>query len=227
MQFKGFKPEAMKKIQGSLGFQGYAEDFDKYLEDNPDKKAAMDTYEKKAIEMMNGGVVLGYANGGSTTAKITDNQGAAARTDATGATFSTTTDADGQDTTTASQTIGQEMVNQAYNPMLPQGGQVDAYGTVAGTDTIVGDRDALDEINVTADQRTKANVAKDIGPKGPRLTKMEYINQLMKDTGMTISQARVAADKGKDSWANYIAQYEATPDPTTTCLLYTSPSPRD
>ena len=216
MQFKGFKPEAMKKIQGSLGFQGYAEDFDKYLEDNPDKKAAMDTYEKKAIEMMNGGVVLGYANGGSTTAKITDNQGAAARTDATGATFSTTTDADGQDTTTASQTIGQEMVNQAYNPMLPQGGQVDAYGTVAGTDTIVGDRDALDEINVTADQRTKANVAKDIGPKGPRLTKMEYINQLMKDTGMTISQARVAADKGKDSWANYIAQYEATPDPTTT-----------
>ena len=216
MQFKGFKPEAMKKIQGSLGFQGYAEDFDKYLEDNPDKKAAMDTYEKKAIEMMNGGVVLGYANGGSTTAKITDNQGAAARTDATGATFSTTTDADGQDTTTASQTIGQEMVNQAYNPMLPQGGQVDAYGTVAGTDTIVGDRDALDEINVTADQRTKANVAKDIGPKGPRLTKMEYINQLMKDTGMTISQARVAADKGKDSWANYIAQYEATPDPTVT-----------
>ena len=216
IQFEGFKPEAMKKIQGKLGFQGYPDEFDAYLEQNPDKNATMDTYEKKAIEMMNGGVVLGYANGGSTTAKITDNQGAAARTDATGATFSTTTDADGQDTTTASQTIGQEMVNQAYNPMLPQGGQVDAYGTVAGTDTIVGDRDALDEINVTADQRTKANVAKDIGPKGPRLTKMEYINQLMKDTGMTISQARVAADKGKDSWANYIAQYEATPDPTTT-----------
>ena len=39
MQFKGFKPEAMKKIQGALGFQGYAEDFDKYLEDNPDKKS--------------------------------------------------------------------------------------------------------------------------------------------------------------------------------------------
>ena len=48
MQFKGFKPEAMKKIQGSLGFQGYAEEFDKYLEDNPDKKAIMDTYEQKA-----------------------------------------------------------------------------------------------------------------------------------------------------------------------------------
>ena len=212
MQFKGFKPEAMKKIQGSLGFQGYAEDFDKYLEDNPDKKAAMDTYEKKAIEMMNGGVVLGYANGGSTTTKITDNQGAAARTDATGATFSTDTEGQG----TASQTIGQEMVNQAYNPMLPQGGQVDAYGTVAGTDTIVDPRTSLDDVSVTADQRTQANVAKDIGPKGPRLTKMEYINQLMKDTGMTISQARVAADKGKDSWSNYIAQYEATPDPTVT-----------
>ena len=64
MQFKGFKPEAMKKIQGALGFQGYAEDFDKYLEDNPDKKATMDSYNKKAVQMMNGGIVMGYANGG-------------------------------------------------------------------------------------------------------------------------------------------------------------------
>ena len=57
MQFKGFKPEAMKKIQGALGFQGYAEDFDKYLEDNP--------YNKKAVQMMQGGYVKGYANGGA------------------------------------------------------------------------------------------------------------------------------------------------------------------
>ena len=68
MQFKGFKPEAMKKIQGSLGFQGYAEEFDKYLEDNPDKKAMMDMYEQKAIEMVNGGYVKGYANGGDADA---------------------------------------------------------------------------------------------------------------------------------------------------------------
>jgi len=65
MQFKGFKPEAMKKIQGALGFQGYAEDFDKYLEDNPDKKAIMDSYNKKAVQMMQGGYVKGYANGGA------------------------------------------------------------------------------------------------------------------------------------------------------------------
>ena len=71
MQFKGFKPEAMKKIQGSLGFQGYAEEFDKYLEDNPDKKAMMDNYKQKAIEMMNGGIVLGYANGGNVDASMT------------------------------------------------------------------------------------------------------------------------------------------------------------
>ena len=69
MQFKGFKPEAMKKIQGSLGFQGYAEEFDKYLEDNPDKKAMMDTYEQKAIEMVNGGYIKGYANGGDAEAE--------------------------------------------------------------------------------------------------------------------------------------------------------------
>ena len=64
MQFKGFKPEAMKKIQGSLGFQGYSEEFDKYLEDNPDKKAIMEDYTQKAIEMARGGYGSQYATGG-------------------------------------------------------------------------------------------------------------------------------------------------------------------
>ena len=36
IQFEGFKPEAMKKIQGKLGFQGYPDEFDAYLEQNPD-----------------------------------------------------------------------------------------------------------------------------------------------------------------------------------------------
>ena len=76
---------------------------------------------QKAVEMMNGGIVLGYANGGSTTAKMTNNQGAAARTDATGATYTYGQDAEGEDSYTAAQTIGQEMVNQAYNPVPPQG----------------------------------------------------------------------------------------------------------
>ena len=163
MQFKGFKPEAMKKIQGSLGFQGYAEDFDKYLEDNPDKKATMENYKQKAVEMMNGGIVLGYANGGSSTTNLTNNQGASGvgsgglQRNAVGA--ETTTGADGEET--VNQTIGQEMVNQAYNPMLPQGGKVDAYGTVAGANTVIANRKALEDPRVTTSRRFYANEADD------------------------------------------------------------------
>ena len=216
MQFKGFKPEAMKKIQGSLGFQGYAENFDKYLQDNPDKKATMDNYQKKAIKMMNGGVVLGYAEGGSTT-KLTDNDTTDARNDASGATYTYGVDAEGDPSYTATQSIGQEMVNQAYNPVLPKGGQVDAYGTVAGTNTIIDARDELDDVTVTTDQRDEANVAKDIG-KRPRLSKMEWVSDLMRTKGMNRQTAMLEANKtyGLNSWGEYIDDYEKTLDPRDT-----------
>ena len=187
MQFKGFKPEAMKKIQGTLGFQGYAEDFDKYLEDNPDKKATMDSYNKKAIEMRNGGIVMGYANGGTLGSNLVTGQG---EFDADGVfgdprrlrqdlNFDPATGTytpvgamagplakgsipgmgldnfgpGGVDPRTgtsdmrdrsfqpdprgpvpvpqaSSVSIGQEMINQAYNPSLPYGGAVSAVGTL-------------------------------------------------------------------------------------------------
>ena len=216
MQFKGFKPEAMKKIQGSLGFQGYAENFDKYLQDNPDKKATMDNYQKKAIKMMNGGVVLGYAEGGTTT-KLTDNDTTDARNDASGATYTYGVDAEGDPSYTATQSIGQEMVNQAYNPVLPKGGQVDAYGTVAGTNTIIDARDQLDDVTVTTDQRDEANVAKDIG-KRPAMSKQQYVTDIMSRTGMNRTSATMEANKtyGANSWSTYMEDYNKTLDPRDT-----------
>jgi hypothetical protein len=216
MQFKGFKPEAMKKIQGTLGFQGYAEDFDKYLEDNPDKKATMDNYNKKAIAMMNGGIVMGYANGGTLGSNLVTGQGEfdadgffgdprRTRQDlnfdpATG-TYTPVGAMDGpliknpipgmgldnfgpggvdprtgtsdmrdrsfqpdpRGPTSVPQgsdmSIGQEMVNQAYNPTLPYGGQVGAVGTVAGADTIIDPRQQLGAVNVNTTVRDTAQGA--------------------------------------------------------------------
>ena len=216
MQFKGFKPEAMKKIQGSLGFQGYAENFDKYLQDNPDKKATMDNYQKKAIKMMNGGVVLGYAEGGTTT-KLTDNDTTDARNDASGATYTYGVDAEGDPSYTATQSIGQEMVNQAYNPVLPKGGQVDAYGTVAGTNTIIDARDQLDDVTVTTDQRDEANVAKDIG-KRPAMSKEQFVNAIRSREVITRPMAIMEANKtyGANSYSKYIEDYNKTLDPRDT-----------
>jgi hypothetical protein len=199
MQFKGFKPEAMKKIQGSLGYQGYPEDFDNYLEQNPDKKQAMDGYKEKAVAMMNGGIVMGYAPGGFVnTAPIgvalseynkkynaDNNYGGLIDTSGAGI------PGDGLDNfgpggvdprirpfskdslgssmqalvgggplagsnapklsvmpppQATAPSIGQEMVNQAYNPVLPYGGAVGATGTVAGADTIVDPRQQLGSV---------------------------------------------------------------------------------
>ena len=36
--FKGFKPQGIQKIANRMGYQGGMENFDNYLEQNPDKK---------------------------------------------------------------------------------------------------------------------------------------------------------------------------------------------
>ena len=61
--FGGFKPEAMQRIAGSLGYQGDIAGFDEYLNANPDKKQKMDMYNQKAMQMAKGGVI--HANEGT------------------------------------------------------------------------------------------------------------------------------------------------------------------
>ena len=55
--FKGFKPQAMQKIAGKMGYQGSMENFDNYLEQNPDKQREMIVYQDAAKQMARGGVV--------------------------------------------------------------------------------------------------------------------------------------------------------------------------
>ena len=55
--FRGFKPQAMQKIAGRLGYTGAMANFDTYLEQNPDKKREMIVFQDAAKEMAKGGVV--------------------------------------------------------------------------------------------------------------------------------------------------------------------------
>ena len=55
--FKGFKPQGLQKIAGRLGYTGSMENFDNYLEQNPEKKRQMIVYEEAAKQMAKGGVV--------------------------------------------------------------------------------------------------------------------------------------------------------------------------
>ena len=62
--FRGFKPQAMQKIAGRLGYTGSMANFDSYLEQNPDKKREMIVFQEAAKEMARGGVVRKFQQGG-------------------------------------------------------------------------------------------------------------------------------------------------------------------
>jgi len=57
IQFQGFKPSGMEKIANAMGFQGNIKDFQKFLDDNPDRQTEMMRYQDVAREMARGGVV--------------------------------------------------------------------------------------------------------------------------------------------------------------------------
>ena len=66
IQFQGFKPSGMQKIANAMGFQGEDRDFQKFLEENPDRQAEMMRYQDMARKMVEGGYVTGMSTGGTT-----------------------------------------------------------------------------------------------------------------------------------------------------------------
>ena len=64
--FQGFKPSGMQKIADSMGFQGNMQDFQKFLQDNPDRQSEMMRYQDMARKMVEGGYVTGMSTGGTT-----------------------------------------------------------------------------------------------------------------------------------------------------------------
>ncbi len=65
MQFKAFKPDAMKKIAGAMGYSGDMNQFQNYIEQDPARKARMDGFVKSAQQMARGGMVKKLAEGGA------------------------------------------------------------------------------------------------------------------------------------------------------------------
>jgi hypothetical protein len=62
--FTGFKPQGLQKIASKMGYSGRMEEFDQYLQQNPDKQREMIVYQGKAQEMARGGIVRRFAVGG-------------------------------------------------------------------------------------------------------------------------------------------------------------------
>ena len=55
--FTGFKPTGLQKIANRLGYAGSLDNFENYLDQNPEKKRQMTVYEESARQMARGGVV--------------------------------------------------------------------------------------------------------------------------------------------------------------------------
>jgi hypothetical protein len=62
--FTGFKPQGLQKIASKMGYSGRMEEFDQYLQQNPDKQREMIVYQGRAQEMARGGMVKKMAVGG-------------------------------------------------------------------------------------------------------------------------------------------------------------------
>jgi len=121
MQFQGFKPQAMERIAGTLGYQGDMGKFKDFLQTDPDAQMKFNDFQNKAIQMMNGGMVRkNYANGGT----VMDSDGVLGD--------EVTTPVEPEEPETPA-SIGQTTVNRMQGPALPVGGIATATGTVAQT----------------------------------------------------------------------------------------------
>ena len=65
MQFKAFKPQAMNKIAGAMGYTGDMNQFQNYIEQDPMRQQQMQKYNNAAMQMARGGVVRKMAVGGT------------------------------------------------------------------------------------------------------------------------------------------------------------------
>ena len=122
--FKGFKPQAMQKIAGRLGYTGSMADFDNYLEQNPEKKRQMIVFQEAAKEMARGGVVKMQTGGTpSLNVPISIPGGETPRE------FNPIdTPAPPEAPASNAGNIGEVSVDRMFNPTLPTGGTVAPFG---------------------------------------------------------------------------------------------------
>ena len=133
MQFKAFKPDAMKKIAGAMGYQGDMNQFQNYIEQDPARRARMDGFVKSAQQMARGGVVKKMAEGGAvpiTEATVPNAYGPEG-------TYSLTGASNPNVPTAAPTTINEATMQRMFTPGLPTGGVTQAAATPVAAEQLV------------------------------------------------------------------------------------------
>ena len=150
-QFGGFQPSGKAKIAQAMRFQGPMEQFDQFLQENPDRKTEMMKYEDIAKKMVSGGYVQKMSDGGML------------EVDSSGTPIGYTPDTlatSMQQKDVPPQTIAGITMEKMDAPALPVGGAVTPVGTIATSDQLVsgsaGQLDPRDVATASTAQTTQA-----------------------------------------------------------------------
>ena len=188
MQFQGFKPQAMERIAGTLGYKGDMSKFKDYLQTDPVAKMKFNDFQNKAIQMMNGGMVRkNYAPGGlvelglstGVLSEVEEDRNNPVDEGATGTNNpAPDPDSGGEEEVVPAtpQSIGQTTVDRMQGPALPVGGKMTAAGTVYdGTTQDVGSSAGQLGVTDPAAVAGQASVtdATFVDPRAPKYTMME------------------------------------------------------
>ena len=119
--FTGFKPTGLQKIANRLGYEGSLDNFENYLDQNPEKKRQMTVYEESAKQMARGGVVKKMQTGGTPASQLPQSVVPAGSTGYTPET-----------------TIGQVSADRMQTPKVPEGGVTIPIGTQVTQDQMIG-----------------------------------------------------------------------------------------
>jgi len=117
--FKGFKPQAMNKIAGAMGYQGDMNQFQQYVDQDPARQQQMNMYTNAARKMAEGGYVPRFNTGGVINVSPEDDDPV----------FGGPVDPTPEPTPNPN--IGDTSVQRMYQPAVPTGGVTVAAPTLA------------------------------------------------------------------------------------------------
>ena len=186
IQFKGFKPEAMQRIAGTMGYQGDMSGFNTFLQQNPDKMQMMNMYQNKAIQMVKGGAVPSKYKGFS---KLPENVQQKINPELAGKYQEGGTVVPPQQPEYQGESITELQAQRAIDPSLPYGTTVQPVGTQITSDQMVDPSSG----QVTGDIQTGT----------------VQIDAAQADVPTATTAATMDAAKAKDEVAATVAQTQA------------------
>ena len=186
--FKGFKPQGLQKIAGRLGYTGSMDNFDNYLEQNPEKKRQMIVFEDAAKKMARGGIIKMQEGGNTPPMKMTEPQiDYARKDDVKDDAFKIMTEP--QNPTS---NIEDFSTQQALAPTLPEGGATVAVDTPITDEQLVPTTSGQVEGDIEKPAITKAETTQAPSPTLDSAAKVQTstVSEKVKDATAKMEAAQ-------------------------------------